>query len=463
MGVFRYVVCDVFTDRPLTGNQLAVFTDARGIAEDDLQPLAREMALSETVFVYPANGDAHVRLRIFTPESELPFAGHPVLGSAFVLGGPLQAETVRLETGVGVIPVQLEREGARIVFGRMTQPVPTWKPFAHTDELLAALGVERSELPVEVYDNGLKYVYVVLRSADDVAAPPARSRPSRRAPRSSRHELSRRLGKNAGRRGCSRPPTASRRILRPDLRRGRSPCTSPPRARRLRRRDRDLPGGRAQAPVDALRDRVGDSRARSSASRSPAAQSSSRGGSSSCDPAARRRGRRPRRARADDVAAAVHAHGVDHARVDVEKAGTGTGTVVSSPPGIDCGETCSFSFLTGNNTDDPELFTLTGVPDPGSELEGFEGCCPIRLMPGETYSVTAVFTRLRPTAFQLAVTVIGSGTVTSQPGGILPAAGCARRPSRRTARSRWERRRPPAGRSPAGRAAARVPGRARSP
>ncbi len=127
------------------------------------------MALSETVFVYPANGDAHVRLRIFTPESELPFAGHPVLGSAFVLGGPLQAETVRLETGVGVIPVQLEREGARIVFGRMTQPVPTWKPFAHTDELLAALGVERSELPVEVYDNGLKYVYVVLSSADDVA------------------------------------------------------------------------------------------------------------------------------------------------------------------------------------------------------------------------------------------------------------------------------------------------------
>jgi trans-2,3-dihydro-3-hydroxyanthranilate isomerase len=169
MGVFRYVVCDVFTDTPLSGNQLAVFTDARGIPEGDLQDLAREMALSETVFVYPANGDAHVRLRIFTPESELPFAGHPVLGSAFVLGGPLQAETVRLETGVGIIPVQLEREGARIVFGRMTQPVPTWAPFTHTDELLAALGVARSELPVEVYDNGLKYAYVVLRSADEVA------------------------------------------------------------------------------------------------------------------------------------------------------------------------------------------------------------------------------------------------------------------------------------------------------
>jgi trans-2,3-dihydro-3-hydroxyanthranilate isomerase len=169
MGVFRYVVCDVFTDRPLSGNQLAVFTDARGIPEGDLQGLAREMAFSETVFVYPANGDAHVRLRIFTPEAELPFAGHPVLGSAFVLGGPLQAETVRFETGVGVIPVVLEREGARIVFGRMTQPVPTWEPFTQTDELLAALGVNRSELPVEVYDNGLKYVYVVLPSVSDVA------------------------------------------------------------------------------------------------------------------------------------------------------------------------------------------------------------------------------------------------------------------------------------------------------
>ena len=169
MGVFRYVVCDVFTDRPLSGNQLAVFTDARGISEGDLQGLAREMAFSETVFVYPANGDAHVRLRIFTPEAELPFAGHPVLGSAFVLGGPLQAETVRFETGVGVIPVVLEREGARIVFGRMTQPVPTWKPFTKTEELLAALGAERSVLPVEVYDNGLKYVYVVLPSVDDVA------------------------------------------------------------------------------------------------------------------------------------------------------------------------------------------------------------------------------------------------------------------------------------------------------
>jgi trans-2,3-dihydro-3-hydroxyanthranilate isomerase len=167
---FRYVVCDVFTDRPLAGNQLAVFTDARRIPEDKLQSLAREMAFSETVFVYPGEGDAHVRLRIFTPAVEIPFAGHPVLGSAFVLGGPLQVETIRLATGVGVIPVRLEREGARIVFGRMEQPVPTWRPYPQAEEMIAALGVEGSELPVDVYDNGLRMAYVVLESEDAVAA-----------------------------------------------------------------------------------------------------------------------------------------------------------------------------------------------------------------------------------------------------------------------------------------------------
>jgi len=166
---FRYVVCDVFTDVPLAGNQLAVFTDARGIPEADLQRLAREMAFSETVFVYPAEADGHVRVRIFTPASELPFAGHPLLGTAFVLAGPLQVEVIRLETGVGVIPVRVEREGARVVFGRMEQPVPTWQGYPGEDELLAALGVDRSELPVELYDNGVRHVYVSLASRDDVA------------------------------------------------------------------------------------------------------------------------------------------------------------------------------------------------------------------------------------------------------------------------------------------------------
>src|SRR5512146_2238094 len=119
MGAFRYVVVDVFTDTPLTGNQLAVFTDARELPESSLQDLAREMNFSETVFVYPATAEgAHARIRIFTPATEVPFAGHPTLGTAFVLAAPMQLGEIRIETGRGVVPVRLEREGARIVFGR---------------------------------------------------------------------------------------------------------------------------------------------------------------------------------------------------------------------------------------------------------------------------------------------------------------------------------------------------------
>jgi trans-2,3-dihydro-3-hydroxyanthranilate isomerase len=170
MADFRYVVADVFTDTPLAGNGLAVFTDARGIPEEQLQPLARELNLSETVFVLPAEGEGHARMRIFTPATEVPFAGHPTLGTAFVLAAPLQLEEIRLETGAGLVPVQLEREGARIVFGRMSQPLPTIVPFAEEAEVLAALGVERSELPVEVYDNGIQHLYVALASEAEVAA-----------------------------------------------------------------------------------------------------------------------------------------------------------------------------------------------------------------------------------------------------------------------------------------------------
>lgn len=170
MPEHRYVVCDVFTDRALAGNQLAVFTDARGIPEHQLQPLARELALSETAFVYPPEGDGHVRLRIFTPEVELAFAGHPCLGAAFVLAGPLQVIEIRLETASGVIPVLLDREGARIVFGRMVQPIPVVEPYPQGEELLAAVGVERSLLPIEVYDNGVRHAFVALAEPAEVAA-----------------------------------------------------------------------------------------------------------------------------------------------------------------------------------------------------------------------------------------------------------------------------------------------------
>ena len=170
MSTFRYVVADVFTDTPLQGNQVAVFTDAREIPEELLQPLAREMNYSETVFVLPKEGEGHARIRIFTPTTEIPFAGHPTLGTAFVLAAPLQLDEIRLETGAGVVPVKLEREESRIVFGRMEQPIPTVEPYAEEAALLEGVGVERSELPVEVYDNGLRHVYVALPSEEGVAA-----------------------------------------------------------------------------------------------------------------------------------------------------------------------------------------------------------------------------------------------------------------------------------------------------
>src|SRR5947209_2189248 len=110
----RYFVVDVFTDKPLEGNQLAVFPDAAGLSPERMQRLAREMSFSETVFVLPAEGSGDVRVRIFTPRHELPFAGHPVLGCAFVVGSSLDRDAVGLETALGVIPVQLEREDERI-------------------------------------------------------------------------------------------------------------------------------------------------------------------------------------------------------------------------------------------------------------------------------------------------------------------------------------------------------------
>lgn len=170
MAGYRYVVCDVFTNKALEGNQLAVFTDAREIPEAQLQRLAKEMNLSETVFVYPPESGGHVKLRIFTPNAELPFAGHPMLGTAFVLAAPMQLGVINLETGKGIVPVELEREGARIVFGRMTQPVPEITVFEHPDALFAALGVAGSGLPVEHYSQGPGHAFVELESADAVAA-----------------------------------------------------------------------------------------------------------------------------------------------------------------------------------------------------------------------------------------------------------------------------------------------------
>ena len=169
MRTFRYVVADVFTDTPLAGSPVAVFTDARALEADEMQRLARELNLSESVFVLPAEAEGHARIRIFTPGIELKFAGHPTLGTAFVLAGPMQLVEIRLETGMGIVPVVLDRDDGRIVFGRMEQPLPSWEPYSQEAALLSAVGLERSELPVELYDNGARHVYVALASPEDVA------------------------------------------------------------------------------------------------------------------------------------------------------------------------------------------------------------------------------------------------------------------------------------------------------
>ena len=167
MATYRYVVADVFTSTPLTGNQLAVFTDARELDETTMQSLALEIGFSETAFVLPSEQGGTARIRIFNPHNEMPFAGHPTLGTAFVLGSPLQLGVIELETGAGIVPVALERdESGRIVFGRMAQPVPRLEAVESPERVLAAVGAERSLLPIELYDNGARHIVVTLDEAE---------------------------------------------------------------------------------------------------------------------------------------------------------------------------------------------------------------------------------------------------------------------------------------------------------
>jgi trans-2,3-dihydro-3-hydroxyanthranilate isomerase len=166
----RYVIADVFTDTPLEGNPVAVFTDAGHLSSELMQRIAREMNLSETVFVLPGDGDADARIRIFTPSTELPFAGHPTLGTALILGEPTDKDMITLATGAGLVAVRFERADGRITAGRMRQPIPTWEPYEHADRLLEALGVSASQLPVEAYRNGPRHVFLVLTSEQTVAA-----------------------------------------------------------------------------------------------------------------------------------------------------------------------------------------------------------------------------------------------------------------------------------------------------
>src|SRR5260370_21579465 len=143
-----YVIVDVFTGTPLQGNQLAVFEDGSALRDDQMQRLAREMNLSETVFLLPAEDGGDARIRIFTPAAELPFAGHPVLGTAFVVGHARQLTSVQLETAAAAVPLKLTRSRqhggsaddiAPSTVPRMPQQVPASAPIPRTAQLLAAL------------------------------------------------------------------------------------------------------------------------------------------------------------------------------------------------------------------------------------------------------------------------------------------------------------------------------------
>jgi trans-2,3-dihydro-3-hydroxyanthranilate isomerase len=164
MPTLRYTLCDVFTDRPLTGNALAVFSDAARLDPDTMQSVAREMNLSESVFLLPPGGGGHFRLRIFTPRREVPFAGHPTLGAALVIGRSVQLERLVLETGRGPIEVRIERNADQ-PFGWMSQPIPTIAPLESARELLAALGLEKAMLPIELYDNGIRHALVAVEES----------------------------------------------------------------------------------------------------------------------------------------------------------------------------------------------------------------------------------------------------------------------------------------------------------
>jgi trans-2,3-dihydro-3-hydroxyanthranilate isomerase len=166
-----FVTLDVFTAIPLEGNQLAVFTDARGLSDAEMQALAREMNLSETTFVLPRDAATErehgVRVRIFTTDEELPFAGHPTLGTAMVLRGNTGAPAVHLDLNVGKIPVEFsERDG--LAFGRMTQRDPQFGQRHAREEVARAAGLQigdiAEDVPIQTVSTGNPFAIVPLTS-----------------------------------------------------------------------------------------------------------------------------------------------------------------------------------------------------------------------------------------------------------------------------------------------------------
>ena len=173
-----YLHYDVFTDEPLTGNQLAVFLDGRGLSTERMQALAREMNFSESTFILPAETPGtDVRMRIFTPAQEMPMAGHPTIGSTFALAhaGVIRPGAARFVFGLGVgpVPVDLEWDGSGLRFAWMTQLTPAFGPaIAARDLVAAALGLTSADLvpdlPVQQISCGVPFLFVPLRSPDAV-------------------------------------------------------------------------------------------------------------------------------------------------------------------------------------------------------------------------------------------------------------------------------------------------------
>ncbi len=174
---FPFVQVDVFTSQPLEGNSLAVFPDGRGLTDDQMQKIAKEMNLSETTFVLPRDAAAEhergVRVRIFTAGEELPFAGHPTLGTAFVLRGSSGAKEVALDLNVGRVPVHFE-ETSGPTFGEMTQMEPEFG-IRHDREAVAhASGLEHGDIdpsvPIQTVSTGVPFTIVPLRGLKNIRA-----------------------------------------------------------------------------------------------------------------------------------------------------------------------------------------------------------------------------------------------------------------------------------------------------
>ena len=167
----EYTLVDVFTDKKFGGNQLAVFNDGRDVVDATMQSAAKELNLPETTFVVPAAKGGDHRLRIFTPARELPFAGHPTVGTAYVLAGGKDA-TLRLEEPVGTLEVTV-----RAGFTEMEQPLPTFESVGDRAAVAASLSLTPDDLegslPIEIGSSGNRFMFVPVTTMDAVrrAAP----------------------------------------------------------------------------------------------------------------------------------------------------------------------------------------------------------------------------------------------------------------------------------------------------